>query len=83
MLEGEGESSVALQVLVQKSYTVTPAHISWDRAIIKEAEKYSPTTVMPSKVQRRGCYEWTGAVIYAHLRRRSCRLTEVTPVEQW
>ena len=71
-LECEAESSVALQVLVQKSYTITPAHISWDRATTKEAEKYTPTTVMPSKIQRRGCCEWADAVIYGHLRRRSC-----------
>lgn len=82
-LECEAESSVALHVLVQKSYTVTPAHISWDRNTTKEAEKCTPTTVMLSKTQRRGCYEWTGAVTHAHLRRRGCRLTEGTPAEQW
>lgn len=75
-LECEAESSVALQVLVQKSYTGTPAHISWDRNTTKEAEKCIPTTVMLSKTQRKGCCEWTGAVTYAHLRRRGCRLTE-------
>ena len=77
MLEGEEESTVALQVLVQNSHAVTPAHMPLTKAITKGEEKYTPATVTASKVQRRGCCEQVTE------RRRNCRLTEVIPVEQW